>query len=126
MITMTEHPEVALDEKPAASTRIAGGDLPAEATPIGLTPHRRPAVIAGRITAIGQRRWAGCLAFECRLDDDTGAVTLVFLGRRQIAGIDVGRRLIADGTVGDHRGRILMLNPLVTLLDGDPEAGACS
>jgi hypothetical protein len=40
----------------------------------------------------------------------------VFLGRRSIAGIDVGSRMIVDGTVGIHKARLALLNPSYQLL----------
>ena len=40
----------------------------------------------------------------------------MFLGRRQIAGVDVGTRLEASGTVGVFRNRLAMLNPTYKLL----------
>jgi hypothetical protein len=39
----------------------------------------------------------------------------VFLGRSKIPGIDVGSRIRAEGTAGDHRGRLAMLNPVYQL-----------
>ena len=53
---------------------------------------------------------------ELVLADDTGALSIVFLGRRQIAGVDVGTRLEASGTVGVFRNRLAMLNPTYQLL----------
>jgi hypothetical protein len=40
----------------------------------------------------------------------------VFLGRRSIAGIAVGSRVIAEGMVGEDRGRLAILNPTYRLL----------
>jgi hypothetical protein len=49
--------------------------------------------------------------------DDSGAVvTLVFLGRRSIAGIRSGAYMAADGMVGKHEGKLAMINPLYELL----------
>jgi hypothetical protein len=50
------------------------------------------------------------------LYDGTGAIAVVFLGRRRIAGIDVGARLAVEGRVSDHHGRLAILNPTYQLL----------
>ncbi len=49
---------------------------------------------------------------ECVLVDGSGeAITLVFLGRRSISGLQSGSTLAAEGMVGKHRGRLAMINP---------------
>ena len=60
--------------------------------------------------------WANVASLECVVFDDTGGLVVVFLGRRQVAGIDLGRELVAEGVVGEHRGYLAMLNPEVELL----------
>ena len=59
--------------------------------------------------------------FECTLVDATGALTIVFLGRRSVAGITPGRYLRVEGTVGSHRGRLAILNPSYELLASQAE-----
>jgi hypothetical protein len=41
---------------------------------------------------------------------------LVFLGRRVVAGLDLGRKVTAAGRVGEHRGYLAILNPWFELL----------
>jgi len=83
---------------------------------IGSMQARQRVRIAGRVADAGARAWAGGEVFECVLDDGTGRITLAFLGRRSVAGLEAGAVIAADGTVGTHRGRALILNPLVTFL----------
>ena len=45
-----------------------------------------------------------------------GAISLVFLGRSKVPGIDIGSRLRAQGVAGEHRGRLAILNPAYQLL----------
>jgi amino acid transporter len=52
---------------------------------------------------------------ELVVDDGTGALSIVFLGRRSIAGIEVGTRLSATATLGAFKGRLAMLNPTYAL-----------
>ena len=50
-------------------------------------------------------------ALEVELRDGSGAVTLLWLGRRQIPGIDPGRTIKVWGRISCHEGRRLMYNP---------------
>jgi hypothetical protein len=45
------------------------------------------------------------------LDDGSGRIRLVWMGQRQIAGIEPGRPLTVEGVLGLHRGRKTMFNP---------------
>jgi len=49
--------------------------------------------------------------------DETGGLLLIFLGRRTVAGVELGRHVVAQGMVGEHRGYLAMLNPVIELLD---------
>jgi DNA/RNA endonuclease YhcR with UshA esterase domain len=53
----------------------------------------------------------GVQALEAELYDGSGTVDLVWLGRREIAGIDPGRRLKVEGLVCTRDGRRSMFNP---------------
>ena len=53
---------------------------------------------------------------ELLLVDGSGAISVVFLGRRAIAGVGVGTRMVVEGTVGVHRARLAILNPSYRLL----------
>jgi hypothetical protein len=79
-------------------------------------PMRQPARIVGRVHAIRVQPRAGVPTLECTLVTEHGTVSAVFLGRRSIAGIDLGTRMVIDGTIGDHRGRPAILNPRYELL----------
>lgn len=87
---------------------VAGRD------PIGSVQPRQAVRVGGLVVDARLRPWVGGEVFECVLDDGTGKLTLAFLGRRSVAGIGPGALLSADGVVGTHRGRLLLLNPLVT------------
>ena len=62
--------------------------------------------------------WSGVATLECTIVDNTGAIDVVFLGRKQVAGIAPGARLVVEGMVGDHRGRLAILNPEYRILAG--------
>jgi hypothetical protein len=48
--------------------------------------------------------------------DATGSISVVFLGRRRLAGVQVGTKMIVEGTVGIHKARLAILNPSYQLL----------
>ena len=48
--------------------------------------------------------------------DETGGITLNFLGRREIAGLEVGMELRAEGMVGEDEGTLVILNPSYELV----------
>ena len=53
----------------------------------------------------------GTPTFELTLVDDSGSLDVVFFGRRSLAGVSPGVTLTVEGIVGEHRGRLAMLNP---------------
>ena len=53
---------------------------------------------------------------EVEIWDETGGVSLQFLGRREIAGLEVGSQLRAEGMVGEEEGSMVILNPSYELL----------
>ena len=54
--------------------------------------------------------------YECVIDDGTGTVMAVFLGRRELAAVNIGTRIELHGTVGVHRERLAILNPTYRVL----------
>lgn len=91
-------------------------DAAAGAVPIDELTYRRRARIVGRIRSMRVQPWAGVATLECTVVDDTAGVVVVFLGRRHVPGIELGTRLVVEGMVGDHRGRLAILNPDYELL----------
>jgi hypothetical protein len=81
---------------------------------IGSVCARQAVRVGGFVVDAGVRTWVGGEVFECILDDGTGQLHLAFLGRRDVAGVRVGALLSADGVVGTHRGRLLLLNPFIS------------
>ena len=48
-------------------------------------------------------------------------LVVAFLGRRQIAGLIPGSRILVDGTVTERRGQLVMINPDYEFLpSGEP------
>jgi RecG-like helicase len=84
--------------------------------PIGEVRWRDVCSITGRVRSLRVQPWADVASLEAVVVDDTGGIVLVFLGRRAVAGLDLGRRVVASGRVGEHRGYLAMLNPWFELL----------
>ncbi|MGH9023322.1 MAG: amino acid permease [Acidimicrobiia bacterium] len=85
-------------------------------TRIGHVRFRTRARVRGKIRAQRVQPLAGVPTLECVISDETGRVSVVFFGRRQIPGIAVGRTLIVEGMLAEHRGRLCFLNPLYELM----------
>jgi hypothetical protein len=85
-------------------------------SPIEVAQHRRRVTIAGRVHAVRVQPRAGVATLECTIIDGTGSMTVVFLGRRDYPGLHTGRRVVVEGIVGEHHGRLAMLNPRLELL----------
>ena len=71
--------------------------------------------VAGTVHAVVLRPRAGVPTLEAELYDGTGRVTLIFLGRRRIRGIDAGRSMVARGRLTQHEGRPTLYNPAYEL-----------
>lgn len=83
---------------------------------IGDAPEREPVLLRGSLRTVTLRPRGGVPALEADLEDGTGVVTLVWLGRRRIIGIEPGRSLSAAGRIGLHEGRRVMYNPRYELV----------
>jgi amino acid transporter len=114
------------DREPAGSDSAAEGSSAAVATavattrpdgttPIGAVAWRQRVDIEGQVRTVRVLPVAGTSTLECLIEDDTGTMSIVFLGRGRIPGIEVGTRLRAQGVAGDHRGRLAILNPVYQL-----------
>lgn len=78
---------------------------------IGDAPDRQRVRLSGTLRTVTLRPRGGVPALEAELSDGSGVITLVWLGRRRIAGIDAGRSLQAEGRIGVHDGTRVMYNP---------------
>lgn len=67
--------------------------------------------VCGALRTVTLQPRGSTLAVEAELYDGSGAIDLVWLGRRHIAGIEPGRMLQARGLVAEQEGRRLMFNP---------------
>ncbi|MDT5049292.1 MAG: hypothetical protein QOG75_5190, partial [Mycobacterium sp.] len=83
---------------------------------IGSISWRDRVRIAGIVRSTRIQPKGGVPTLECVVADDSGSISIVFLGRREVAGIAPGARLVAHGMAGSHFGRLAILNPEYELL----------
>jgi len=80
-------------------------------TPIGNITWRKRAHVQGRVNSIKSAPSGSSPLVEVEMWDESGGVTLQFLGRREITGLEVGSQLKAEGMVGEDNGQLIILNP---------------
>jgi hypothetical protein len=75
-------------------------------------PNREPVTIQGTLRTVTLRPRGGVPALEAELYDGTDTLTVLWLGRRRIAGIQPGRKLMVNGRIGvQEDGDRVMFNP---------------
>lgn len=102
---------VQADEESDRSRELGG-------TPCGQLSGRHRVQLAGSLQAVTLRPRAGVPALEAELSDGTGSVALIWLGRREIRGVEAGRWIKVEGLVACSDGRNVMYNPQYELLTG--------
>ena len=79
-------------------------------------PDRERVTLRGSLRTVTLRPRAGVPALEAELNDGSGVITVVWLGRRRIAGIEPGRAIEVEGRIGAYDGVRLMYNPRYQLI----------
>ena len=100
-----------LDEQELHGRELQTEAVSAGATHVAQCSVGAPVCVAGQLRAVVLRPRAGAPTLEAELYDGTGTVTLIWLGRRQIRGIDPGRTLVARGRLTKQDGRPTIYNP---------------
>jgi hypothetical protein len=95
---------------------LSGAGLPDDRVRINEVIERRQSSVVGRVRSMRVHPWGGAASLECTIADDTGAINVVFLGRRSIPGLRNGTIVRIDGVAIDHHGRRAILNPDYTIL----------
>jgi hypothetical protein len=87
-----------------------------DVTPISKIEWRKRSKVHGRVTSISTAPRGSAPMLQVEVWDETGGITLNFLGRREIAGLEVGMEMRAEGMVGEEEGQLMILNPSYELL----------
>jgi hypothetical protein len=77
---------------------------------------RERVTLRGALRTVTLRPRAGVPALEAELHDGSGVITVVWLGRRRIAGIEPGRAIEVEGRIGAYGGVRVMYNPRYLLI----------
>lgn len=127
-ITSTSKPEAyhVRDVKPVAAVLAPKHSAPTDVEPvshyteditsIGAIQWRKRARVQGRVTSIKTAPRGAAPTLQVEIWDESGGVSLQFLGRREIAGLEVGSQMRAEGMVGEEEGSMIILNPSYELL----------
>jgi hypothetical protein len=94
------------EEIEAWSSKVPG------ATSISEAPLRTRLKVAGVVRRITVRPLEGHESLEAVLFDGTGEVTVVWMGRRSIAGLNLGTRLVVDGLLAEQGSERRIVNPV--------------
>jgi hypothetical protein len=81
------------------------------ATPVADLPRRERVTVAGTLRTVTLRPRAGVPALVADLYDGSGSVCLIWLGRREIPGIDPGRSIVAYGRITSDGEHPVIFNP---------------
>jgi hypothetical protein len=87
-----------------------------DVTAIGEIEWRKRSMVHGRVTSISTAPRGSAPILQVEVWDHSGGITLNFLGRREIAGLEVGMEMRAEGMVGEEDGQLVILNPSYELL----------
>ena len=90
-----------------------------EATPIAEVKPRELAIIVGQISTLRiVPRADGSQWLEATVTDGTGTVVAMWTGRRRIAGVNPGQRILLKGrgSKSGPGGRLMIFNPEYELL----------
>jgi hypothetical protein len=79
--------------------------------PITEAPDREMVTVQGSLRTVTLRPRGGVPALEAELYDGTATITVLWLGRRRIAGIFPGRTIRVTGRIGVHGGARVIYNP---------------
>lgn len=93
------------------ATYVGDGDVS-----IADAEDRAMVTLRGSVRSLTVRPRGGVPALEAELFDGSGVITIVWLGRRRIAGIDPGRSMRVQGRIGLHDGVRVIYNPRYELM----------
>jgi hypothetical protein len=85
------------------------------AMPAGQCQRGQVVSVSGRLRTVAYTPRTNLPTLEADLYDGSDVVTLVFLGRRSIAGIEPGRQLTAKGRIAIRDDRKVIYNPYYEL-----------
>ena len=108
--TVPTHPQTRrLDD--AAISDVETSHYAEDIHPIAGAKWRHRAHVKGHVTSILNAPANSSPHVDIEVWDETGGITLQFIGRREITGVEVGSTICAEGMVGETDGNLVILNP---------------
>ena len=95
----------------AEAVELRGSAVRSGCQPIEEAPDRERVTVQGTLRTVTLRPRGGVPALEAELYDGTGTLTVLWLGRRRIAGIFPGQMIRVTGRIGSQAGTRVMYNP---------------
>ncbi|WP_062212468.1 OB-fold nucleic acid binding domain-containing protein [Demequina oxidasica] len=90
--------------------------IPTALSPISEAQPRTYARVAGRIVWVQVEPSDAAPRLTARIEDQSGRLDAIFQGRRAIAGIEPGRRVVLEGRICEAIAVPLMYNPRYELV----------
>lgn len=84
--------------------------------PIGELEARDRSKVCGEVKRMTIRPRSGIPSTEIVINDGTGDATVIFSGRRHVAGIEHGHCIVVEGVAFADANRLVFLNPAYSLL----------
>ncbi|MFM2235169.1 MAG: hypothetical protein RL296_828 [Actinomycetota bacterium] len=84
--------------------------------PIGELEARDRTKVCGEVKRMTIKPRSGIPSMEIVINDGTGDATVIFSGRRHVAGIEHGHCIIVEGVAYADANRLVFLNPKYSLL----------
>jgi hypothetical protein len=106
------------DDQTIDAAELRQGAVSAGCEPVSACRKGEVVTVTGRLKSVVYTPRETVPTLEAELFDGSGSVTLVWLGRRRIAGIEPGRTLSAHGRFASFDGRQVIYNPRYELSAG--------
>jgi hypothetical protein len=106
------------DDHTIDAEQLRAGTVTAGCEPVSACRKGEVVTVTGRLKSVVYTPRETVPTLEAELFDGSGSVTLVWLGRRRIPGIEPGRTLSAHGRFASFDGRQVIYNPRYELSAG--------
>ncbi|WP_208092283.1 OB-fold nucleic acid binding domain-containing protein [Blastococcus xanthinilyticus] len=106
------------DDQTIDAQQLRAGTASAGCEPVSSCRKGAVVTVTGRLKSVVYTPRETVPTLEAELFDGSGSVTLVWLGRRRIPGIEPGRTLTARGRFAAFDGRQVIYNPWYELAAG--------
>jgi len=106
---------MALLRRKREDATVATAPMPASTPMCDAVPRERVCVV-GKVVRMTARPTSGQPALAVSITDETGTVTAVWTGRREIGGVTLGRKIAISGVPVQRGDHLEFTNPDYTLL----------